>query len=90
MDKKKFDMAGIIRLTETAKEWMKRNPGKSLVKWEHGGQPFIFEGDFYHHGVSLKADEVLNIMADHIFSDANIWQAKWNEDPDRDFFRFAE
>lgn len=79
------------RLTEQAKQWLEKNPGRQLSKWflpnENG--PFIFKGDFYHKGVNLGADQVLNIQADHIFNDAQNWSNQWNQNPDNPFVRFA-
>lgn len=42
------------------------NSTRRLKHWSapgSGGTPYKFVGDFYHKGVDLEANEVLNIMA---------------------------
>lgn len=45
------------------------NSNRPLKHWSApgtGGTPYKFVGDFYHNGVDLEANEVLNIMAQQV------------------------
>lgn len=77
------------RLTPKGQELV--NAGQELVTWSAPSQgvPFNFEGDFYHSGVDLTANEVLSIMANQVFDDAKAWAAAWNEQHPGDLFFFA-
>ena len=77
------------RLTDAGKKW-EQQEGK-FVPWKFpdSDEAYVFEGDFYHHGVDLTADEVLNIMADQVFDDARRWAAALHEDPSSPDLKFA-
>ena len=80
-----------VRLTPQAEEWQKKNPNKKLVKFTLPDQkePYVYEGDYYHRGVDLKAEQVTVIQRDHVFEKAQTWVAEWNRNPDNPFIRIA-